>query len=184
MNESAALDSVKKTLFALCWRYRSLPYEAEDLWQEANIAAIKAIRTFKEGGGASLRTWVDRVVRNHFNHLSPMRNFKRDGRPLGKFPEQKPLRLDEEIGEGPGTLHELFGTPPAQETALLEQEERALARAYAKRLKPKHRRVIEAVLDGATLADIAREDGTVRQYTSQLYVAAVKQMKRMHREAA
>ena len=132
-------------------------YDADDLYQEGRTVWLRAKHTFRSDGGASLSTYIGRVVENRLSDLA------REGRAGRRWSPRGTLSLDAPVGEDGDPLADLLrdGAPSpdveAERSELLER----LAR-MRERLPLRQQEVLDALADERHRAGIARDLGISR----------------------
>lgn len=132
-------------------------YDADDLYQEGRIAWLGAKHTFRVDGGASLPTYIGRVVENRLGDLWRATHASRRSSPRGT------LSLNAPIGEDGDPLAELLkDSAPGPDVLAEDSELLALIARVRSRLTPRQREVLDGLSASHTVVAIAGELGVHR----------------------
>lgn len=160
----------------------------DDLVQEGLVAVALAFRLWDPQGGASMRTWIRRPVRNAMSKyvrtavasgIGRRAQGSRSGfERLGKGARIRHVSMDAPFGEGEqneaGCLHDTLGTfEEPRDVLALRQLPSALAR-----LTPQERNVIRLRFErGFTLEEVGERLGFSRERARQIEADALRTLR-------
>ena len=132
-------------------------YDADDLYPEGRIVWLRAKHTYRPDRGASLSTYIGRVVEHRLSDLA------REGRAGRRSSPRGTLSLDAPVGEDGDPLADLLHDDAPSPDVEAERSEIAerLARVRS-RLPRRQRDVLDALGDDRPRAGIARDLGISR----------------------
>lgn len=139
-------------------RHSGIPgYDEDDLYQEGHIAWLRARKTYRAERGASIRTYIARVVENRLTDLA------REARAASRRPAAGVDSLDAALGPDGGSRADYLpddAASPSDEAERAELAER-IARVRG-RLPARQKDVFDALAEDHQKVRIARDLGISR----------------------
>lgn len=124
--------------------------ELDDLTQDGYLGLFKAVRTWRQDGGATFKSWASLYIKKAICAA------------VGDAIDDQVTSLDETV-DGV-SMHELVGVAPTQELELAEHETNAVVRDGVKLLPAADRELLTLwASDGFTHEQIARSMGVTRR---------------------
>lgn len=177
--EAEALHAHEGLIRAEARRFRTLG-EIEDRMQEGRLAAVLAIRTYREGHGTTLTSWIWRCVRNRYCQMLAAETAEsRTGVEVAgdrnDGADERDLRP---------AWDRLASTPPPQlAEAIATEQADALGRALTTLDPREHRILRRRYAEDATLAEVGADIGCTRERVRQVEQVALEKL-RMRMRAA